>query len=73
MSDLPPLPAVGTGLPAPAWLDAGQGQYTHHYGAGHCTTACGLTAPAELVRAAWAVRQRLTKSPCPLCVWLGIP
>jgi len=51
MSALPPLPSVGTGLPA-AWLDAGAGQHAHYYAANYHTSACGRWRNRHAVRAA---------------------
>jgi len=67
MSALPPLPSVGTGLPSAAWLDAGAGQYAHHYAAGLHTSVCGRYRNRHAVRAAWVGRVVLSKAQCPSC------
>lgn len=64
---LPPLPpCAGTGLPD-AWLDAGSGQYAHHYRANQNTSTCGRYRPREVVRAAWAKKGTILKPHCPSC------
>lgn len=65
---LPLLPSVGTGLPAPAWLDAGNGQFMHYYAANHHTAACGRYRNRHAVRAAWPGRDEPSKPHCPSCL-----